>query len=117
MYRTTQAPGDLDADYVTLSKKLFALDSKLNGNPAKNQVGAWTEPGISDRISHANLGTFRSTYGPTPAIRKSLTIANEEIAELRASLNVILTQDIPAFEEKLHNAGAPWVAGQALPSL
>ncbi len=117
MHRTTQAPGDLDADYAALSQKLFALDTKLNGNPAKNQVGAWTEPGIYDRLSHVNIGTFRSTYGPTPAIRRSLDIAKEEIGELRTSLNAILTQDIPAFEQKLHSAGAPWVPGQDLPSL
>lgn len=117
MDRATLAPGNLDTDFSKLRKSLNTLDSQLNGNAAKNQVGAWNNPSIGDRLGHASIGTFRSTYGPTPAIRQSLEIAIEELREVRDRLKIILDQNIPEFEQKLSDAGAPWVPGQTLPSL
>lgn len=117
MARTTAEPGKLDAEFAKIKTNLHALDTQLNGNPAKNQVGAWNGPGINDRLNHANIGTFRSTYGPTPSIRKSVDIAKEELMILRQSLEDVLNNQLPAFEEHLRKAGAPWVPGQTLPSL
>lgn len=117
MDRSTQAPGQLDAEFAQLRNRVHALQSQLNGNEAKNQVGAWNEPGIYARLGHATIGTFRSTYGPTPAIRQSLDIAKEELRSLRDALDEVLTKQIPAFEKKLQAAGAPWVPGQTLPTL
>lgn len=117
MDRSSTAPGVLDVDFKQLRDRLHALDSQLNGNKAKKQVGAWDSPSIFSRIGHASTGTFRSTYGPTPAIRQSLDIASEELSEVRNALDDILSNAIPAFEQKLERAGAPWVPGQKLPLL
>lgn len=110
-------PGTLDKQYATIRTSLLALDSQLNGHPAKKQVGAWSAPSINSRLGHASTGTFRSTYGPTPAILASMDIAKEELSTLRNKLSSLLTNDIPAFEKALEEAGAPWVLGQSLPSL
>lgn len=117
MDRTKLAPGSLDVEYAEIRQSLNAIDSQLNGNKAKRKVGAWSNPSIGNRLSHASIGTFRSTYGPTPAIRQSLDIAKEELREVRDTLNAILQQRIPEFEQKLNEADAPWVPGQALPTL
>lgn len=115
--RTAAAPGELDAKFAALRSKLLTLDTRLNGNPAKNQIGAWSDVSINNRLSHAQIGTFRSTYGPTPAIRDSLTIATQELTELRNQLSQLIEQDLKAFEQQLDSQGAPWVSGNPLPKL
>lgn len=115
--RTSVAPGELDAKYAALRAKVYELDTLLNGNPQQNQVGAWGEVSISDRIFHALIGTFRSTYGPTPAIRTSLDIAKEELTEVRDALDALMMKELPAFEQELQSLGAPWIPGQSLPTL
>ena len=117
MDRTASAPGDLDGKFAALRAKLLALDTTLNGNPAKNQIGAWNAPSIGSRLFHAQIGTFRSTYGPTPAIQQSLDIAKEELKEVRDALEKLISEDIPAFEQELQSLGAPWIPGQSLPDL
>lgn len=115
--RTVVALGEYDAKFAELRAQLLALDSRLNGNPAKNKVGAWNGVGINDRLFHAQIGTFRSTYGPTPAIEQSVAIAKEELGELRDALEDLRNTKIPAFEQQLQALGAPWVPGQPLPKL
>lgn len=117
MDRTVVSPGDLDAKYAMLRTKLMALDTRLNGNPAKNEIGAWNDPSIGDRLFHALIGTFRSTYGPTPLIRSSLDIAKEELQILRDELQGLIDNDIASFEKELQALGAPWTPGQTLPTL
>ena len=117
MDRTVVAPGNLDAKYAALRAKLLALDTRLNGNPAKNAIGAWNDPSIGDRLFHALIGTFRSTYGPTPLIRSSLDIAKEELQVVRDELQGLIDNDIANFEKELQALGAPWTPGQSLPTL
>lgn len=115
--RTMAAPGDFDQQFAAIRTALLSLDSRLNGNAAKKTIGAWSGMSVGDRLSHAMIGTFRSTYGPTPAIQTSLDIARDELKVLRDELDTLLTQDIPAFEKRLQDAGAPWLPGQVLPEL
>ncbi|MCV6614074.1 MAG: glycosyl hydrolase, partial [Cellvibrionaceae bacterium] len=116
--RTAIELGQHDVKFAKLRGQLLALDTRLNGNPAKNQVGAWNDKAsVWDRLGHAQIGTFRSTYGPTPAIQNSLDIASEELRELRLEFNQLITEAIPAFERELQALGAPWVPGQPLPEL
>lgn len=115
--RASAAPGKLDAQFAGIRSRLLALDTQLNGNPAKTQVGAKNAPSISSRFDHVELGAFRSTYGPTPAMLTSVEILKEELSEVQTKLELLLNQDIPAFEKALQSSGAPWVPGQALPKL
>lgn len=117
MDRTRVALGEFDQQFAALRTALLSLDTRLNGNPAKNAIGAWNGMSVGDRLSHVNIGTFRSTYGPTPALKQSLSIGREELKLLRDELDTLLTKDIPAFEARLQEAGAPWLPGQTLPKL
>ncbi|GAA6151755.1 VPS10 domain-containing protein [Pseudoteredinibacter isoporae] len=116
--RTSVAPGEYDAKFAKLRSQLLALDTRLNGNSAKNQIGAWGDDvSVFTRLFHAQIGTFKSTYGPTPAIQSSLDMAREELLQVRGELNALIGEDIPAFEKELQSLGAPWVPGQSLPGL
>ena len=72
---------------------------------------------VSGRIFHAQIATFRSTYGPTEALRASIAIAKQDLTATRDALNKVITQDMAQFEQQLQSQGAPWVKGQVLPQL
>ena len=65
----------------------------------------------------AQTGTAWSTYGPTPTHRRSLEIAEKEFASVRARLDAVLDERLPAFEKRLDQAGAPWTPGRPVPAL
>ena len=67
------------------------------------------------RLFVASMGTSRSSYGPTPTHRRSLEIAETEFAGIRQQLNGLVEQRIPALEDKLLTAGAPWIPGNPVP--
>jgi len=94
---------------------LLELDGILNGNRSKRQVGEKYDPTIRTRLNLAASGTRLSTYGPTPTHIKSNEIAEKQFRDLRSRLDSVLNEQLPVFEKKLQDAGAPWVEGQPLP--
>jgi hypothetical protein len=60
------------------------------------------------------MGTFRSTYGPTPTHQQSLQIAEQEFALVSARLAEISRQQLPALRLELDQAGVPWTPGRVL---
>ncbi len=113
--RSYSEPGDLDQDLTSITKQLNALDVELNGQGSKNGIGERNHTTIYDRMGAAMLGTTLSTYGPTETHIKTFNIAREQFDILQAKLNDLLKNKIPAFEENLQQAGAPWVSGSDLP--
>jgi photosystem II stability/assembly factor-like uncharacterized protein len=115
--RSRSAPDSLDSELHAIRGDLLAMDETLSGNRARASVeddGAMT---ITRRVRVAQMGTALSTYGPTPTHRRSLEIAEEELAKLRERLNAVLEQRLPAFEKRLEAAGAPWTPGRPVPPL
>ena len=109
------SPGQIEKDIYQLKQDLFKLDERVNGNKSKQQVGEIDKLKVSDRIGIAEAGTANSTYGPTPTHRKSLDIAKEELNEIKAELETIMTGKIPALEKKLIEMGSPWLEGNPIP--
>ena len=68
---STAVPGSLDKQISDLRNELLKMNSQLNGNPAKNQMGAKNHPTIGDRLFKVQLGIATSTYGPTDTNRSS----------------------------------------------
>ena len=93
------------------------MDERLSGNRARASVEDDGPMTITRRLRVAQMGTSLSTYGPTPTHRRSLEIAEQELAKLREQLNAVLEQRLPAFEKKLEAAGAPWTPGRPVPPL
>ena len=115
--RSRSGPDALDSELHAIRQDLLAMDERLSGNRARAGVeddGAMT---IARRVQVAQMGTALSTYGPTPTHRRSLEIAEQELAKLRHQLNAILEQRLPVFEKKLEAAGAPWTPGRPVPPL
>jgi hypothetical protein len=97
-----------------LTQDLNELDRQLNGNSAKREVGEKNDPTIGTRYYIASSG-ISTTYGPTPMHRESLEMAKQEYTGIRDQLETIRDERIPALEQLLIDAGAPWMDGQAIP--
>lgn len=111
------APGDLEATLHRLQQELYVLEEALSGNRSKGAVGAYDEHRVGNWLRHAYGGVSRSTYGPTPAHRESLDNAKASFEPIRARLNAIITEELPAIRKGLVTMGAPWGQGQIIPSV
>lgn len=113
--RSEVAPGGMDHEIYQLEQEVYAIEEQLGGNQSKNQIGENGPHTIGSRISAATIGTTLSTYGPTPTHRRSLEIAEQEFATIRQRINTLNEERIPALEQQLRDAGAPWTPGSPLP--
>lgn len=120
VYRTaidrTSDRAALEQQYAAIRAELFAMDEALSGKKADDRMGAEPES-ISSRISFAR-GSSSSIYGPTPQSIEQMGYALDAFAAVRARLETMANQTIPAFEKAMVDAGAPWVRGSvALPDV
>lgn len=113
---TPQAPGSLDADLHDLRQELFDLDEALSGHKSRAEVGSYDVHRVGNWLAHVYRGIAESSYGPTPAHRRSLGYAQEAFAPIRTQLNAIIEERIPALRERLIESGAPWGAGLRVPA-
>jgi hypothetical protein len=115
--RSRSAPDGLDAELHAIRGELHAIDEALVGNRARATIEDDGPITVTRRVQVAQMGTRWSTYGPTPTHRRSLEIAEQELAKVRERLNAVLEQRLPAFEKALERAGAPWTPGRPVPPL
>ncbi len=113
--RSNAEPGSMGREIYQLEQDLYAIEEVLGGNQSKNQVGEKGPHTIGTRMFVATIGTGLSTYGPTPTHRRSLEIAEQEFADIRQRLKSLSEQRIPALEQRLRDAGAPWTPGSPIP--
>ena len=113
--RTEVDPTVLNTKLHELKMELARLKLNFFGSKAKKEVGERTKPTIYSRLSAARMGTSNSTYGPTPTHIRSFEIAQKEFKALKSELTGIMERKIPAVEQELKKAGAPWIPGQELP--
>jgi photosystem II stability/assembly factor-like uncharacterized protein len=106
--------GDTDSELKTLRDRLMKLDSELNGDRVRQQVGEKFRPIIADRLFSVARGVDRSTYGPTPTHRQMLEIAEKQIERLRPEINAA-ADEISQLAKLLFDRGGPWIEGESLP--
>jgi len=113
--RSRTAPDGLDQDLYSIEQSLYDIEEGLGGSQVKGEVGEPAMASVSTRLSAAAIGTRFSTYGPTPTHEQSLEWGKQAFQDLRSRLNAILTERIPAVEQKLADSGAPWTPGAPIP--
>lgn len=112
---TAAVKADVDGDVIgraaNLQIKLDELDTRLNGNPAKNQIGERNNPTLGDRLFALNRGISISTYGPTETHLKTMEIVISQWSEMNEELMTLKeeAQDIGGI---ILEAGGSWVEGQ-----
>ena len=88
--------------------ELQTLQTELNGNYARNEIGEKGNPALGDRMFAIYRGIERSTYGPTTSHNQQLQIVKNQISSALAQLKVSQLA-LDALYEELQNAGAPYV--------
>ncbi|WP_417464548.1 WD40/YVTN/BNR-like repeat-containing protein [Kordiimonas sp.] len=115
-YRTaldrTADQSALEAQYAAIRAELFSIEEAIDGQQSREQMGA-TPATISSRVSFAKFSSSTS-YGPTPQSHEQLGYALEAFASVKARLETLMGTTLPAFENALIEAGAPWVRGGAM---
>jgi photosystem II stability/assembly factor-like uncharacterized protein len=111
----SSAPENLREQARDLELQLLDLQQKISGNDARNLYGDSGPVSVSRRIEVAMMGTFRSTYGATDTHRKSIEIAQQQFAGIKADIQRINDTDLPALQAELNQAGVPWTPGRGVP--
>lgn len=101
------APGKLEREIHDLKKVMYNLDEKLNGNSAKKEIIEKEILSIASRISVAQRGFSKSTYGPTGMHLENFKIAKQLFSRLKPKLESFSTVDVPRIENLLKEAGVP----------
>ncbi len=114
--RSQAAPTELDDQWLAARTEAYEISEALAGNTSAMMMGARPST-VLDRLSFAQVGTLYATYGPTPSHEEQLGYAEEEFASVRNRLNTLLGETLPALEQALTEAGAPWTPGAAIPPL
>ena len=99
-----------------LSKALYDLDNelsnintKINGNSAKSEIGERNNPTVNSYIGNAMRG-LSTTYGPTGQNKQSLEIADSMLNKIYVEIQKAASK-IPELKIELEKIGAPYIIG------
>ncbi|WP_432410494.1 VPS10 domain-containing protein [Rasiella sp. SM2506] len=106
--RSRIAPGVMNERLMTVLKELQKLNTELNGNYARNEIGEKGNPALGDRMFAIFRGIERSTYGPTTSHNEQMQIVKTQISTALAKLEVS-KRALDALYTELQNIGAPYV--------
>ena len=109
------APVALRDEARGIELALEALKQQIGGNERRDLYSDVGPISINGRIQPVLLGTFRSTYGPTPTHVQSLQIAEDLFVDVEARLDTILDEQLPALREQLDEQDVPWTPGRGVP--
>ncbi len=109
------APTALHEETHAIETRLRALQIDLAGDPERAKMGGPDLLSVKRRLAVAVQGTLYSTYGPTATHLRSMDIAAEKFAGVRAGLARVQGTDLPALRAKLDAAGVPWTPGRGVP--
>jgi hypothetical protein len=112
----SNAPQALRDQARTLELELMDIQDQIQGNKARGEFNDFGPVSITRRLEVATMGTFRSTYGPTPTHSSALDIASSEFDAVKSRLQQINELELPALRKQLDEAGAPWTPGRGVPA-
>ena len=101
LQKATRPTDQLTQKLYETRAKVLAIDSELNGNKAKADVGEKNDPSPTraDFIGKAALAS--STYGPTEMHKSTLNTAKNQLKSIKSSLKSIVEGEFPSLEADL----------------
>ena len=99
-----EEPGNLENDLHEIRSELLEIQAKMYGSKARNEIGEKNPPTLYSRISVLMMGTGNSTYGPTPLLRNTLGIANDDLKELTSRFTPV-NEKLGSLKEQMEKAG------------
>ena len=105
----------LDDGWKALQTEVIALQKALGGSASSNELWVKTESTLRSRLQIVLLGLGGSTYGPTETHRQQFGYAQAQLGDIRSRMIALTDEMVPAYEQALADAGAPWVPGSDIP--
>lgn len=105
---------ELMDEITAIENRIKEANVSLYGDPIKSKLDIGAPPTPAGRLGWIVYEQKHSTADPTETHKSSLAIAKEEFAPILKLLTDIATVAIPALEEKLENADAPYTPGRAI---
>jgi photosystem II stability/assembly factor-like uncharacterized protein len=99
-----------------LEAEIREVQLRMNGDGTRDFMGAPGPVSLSARAGVAQIGTLLSTYGPTEMHETNLQIAERGFEAVKAIINRIVAEDMPALRAQLDAAGVPWTPGRGISS-
>ena len=112
--RMPEPAAELYEELYAIKRQVAEFGEQIWGDPAKRELSFYDYPTVSNRLSTAASGAYNLNYGPTGTQLMCLELAKEQFDALKAEMIVLVSETIPAYEQKLIDAGAPWMNGQPL---
>ena len=100
-----------------MKSKWTDINEKFNGDPTKSRRNESAYPGFNSRLRSMMFGAMGSTEGPTGTHMQQYDIVVQEYEDVADKLKELIEADIPAINEKLDEAGAPWTPGRKIPEI
>ncbi|MDG1571270.1 glycosyl hydrolase [Robiginitalea sp. M366] len=109
--RTPGPTAALAADVVALEDAIREVNLRMEGSPAREEIGERNPPSVQSHFSVAFRG-LSTTYGPTTLHRQNLALAGKMLTALEPDVDRIAGQLVPALSAKFKAAGAPYIKGE-----
>ena len=109
---TPAARGAWRDDIDHLQGRLRSLKRDMNGDDVVAHHNEPTTPGIRQRVQNVVYGNWESSAGPTQTHRDNYALAAKQFGPWLDELRKLAQQDLPAFEQRMDQAGAPWTPGR-----
>ena len=112
----SDAPEALRSKARSIELELMDIQDIIKDNTQRDFANDFGQVSISRRLEVAVMGTFRSTYGPTPTHARALEIATEKFSDVKSRLRKINDVELPALRKQLDESGVPWTPGRGVPA-
>jgi len=108
----TAAGPELDSRLRAMELALVKIEVALAGDSLARQRNENDLPSISERVLSVVASSWMSSAAPTRTQRDAYAIAGEAFARELAQLKQFVEVDLPAVENEVERAAAPWTPGR-----
>jgi hypothetical protein len=105
----------LMAEIDGMQVRLDAIQIEFRGDRILSRLDRPVPPSISGRLRTITGELWNTTSAPTGTQREQYRFAGEAFERVLPELRALVEEDIPAFEARLDDAGAPWTPGRRVP--
>lgn len=112
--QNSTADMSLYAQANSLGKRITAQRDRISGNRTSGEYSVNRPMPITSRLSHAAYNPNTTAHGPTATQRQSLSIAQDEFADVGSQLTQLIDQEYQALLRSLDTASVPWTPGRGV---
>jgi photosystem II stability/assembly factor-like uncharacterized protein len=104
----------LVAEWQKLNNQIAELRKAMYGDQIAGRLDKGTLMSPIARVNTLAYDMWNSSSAPTKTQRDGLRIAKEEFGPIQTKLRQLMETDLPAYEQKLEDAGAPYTPGRKI---